>query len=241
MVLSKRQQHLRKYEDHDHDCGSVKLSGNRPRVRIAWAKLLVLSCLIVACHRAVPVTSLPAKNIGPGPIVQDTGGVIAFFKDTGPVVNFPETRTFSLQTPGQRDCLRTALREERALWRASSPPDYRFLVHTGCFCPGVRGWLLMEVRRGQPLRAWDRTGRSAPLSDWDTFSIDGLFDMLERSADHDAAVQVSFDPRWHFPTYIRSEEHTSELQSRPHLVCRLLLEKKNRTYSKSESLSIMLE
>src|SRR5690554_7278153 len=29
----------------------------------------------------------------------------------------------------------------------------------------------------------------------------------------------------------RSEEHTSELQSRPHLVCRLLLEKKkNRTW-----------
>src|SRR5436305_6647370 len=28
---------------------------------------------------------------------------------------------------------------------------------------------------------------------------------------------------------IRSEEHTSELQSRPHLVCRLLLEKKKRT------------
>src|SRR3989442_3875389 len=27
----------------------------------------------------------------------------------------------------------------------------------------------------------------------------------------------------------RSEEHTSELQSRPHLVCRLLLEKKNKT------------
>src|SRR5690348_17898533 len=28
----------------------------------------------------------------------------------------------------------------------------------------------------------------------------------------------------------RSEEHTSELQSPVHLVCRLLLEKKNRTY-----------
>src|SRR3989442_9120360 len=27
----------------------------------------------------------------------------------------------------------------------------------------------------------------------------------------------------------RSEEHTSELQSRPHLVCRLLLEKKTNT------------
>src|SRR5690554_4181380 len=30
-----------------------------------------------------------------------------------------------------------------------------------------------------------------------------------------------------FVPYNRSEEHTSELQSRPHLVCRLLLEKKN--------------
>src|SRR5690554_7685263 len=30
----------------------------------------------------------------------------------------------------------------------------------------------------------------------------------------------------------RSEEHTSELQSRPHLVCRLLLEKKNAYQSR---------
>src|SRR3989442_5783037 len=30
----------------------------------------------------------------------------------------------------------------------------------------------------------------------------------------------------------RSEEHTSELQSRPHLVCRLLLEKKKKYYLK---------
>src|SRR3989442_3837346 len=29
----------------------------------------------------------------------------------------------------------------------------------------------------------------------------------------------------------RSEEHTSELQSRPHLVCRLLLEKKKKSES----------
>src|SRR6266498_4356699 len=35
---------------------------------------------------------------------------------------------------------------------------------------------------------------------------------------------------------IRSEEHTSELQSRPHLVCRLLLEKKKK---KSKSLFML--
>src|SRR3989442_10980727 len=36
--------------------------------------------------------------------------------------------------------------------------------------------------------------------------------------------------RWRGIAYsMRSEEHTSELQSRPHLVCRLLLEKKKKT------------
>src|SRR5690554_7291838 len=34
---------------------------------------------------------------------------------------------------------------------------------------------------------------------------------------------------YHLP---RSEEHTSELQSRPHLVCRLLLEKKKKKTNK---------
>src|SRR2546429_6358031 len=33
--------------------------------------------------------------------------------------------------------------------------------------------------------------------------------------------------------HMRSEEHTSELQSRLHLVCRLLLEKKKKSYSTS--------
>src|SRR5690554_7417128 len=35
---------------------------------------------------------------------------------------------------------------------------------------------------------------------------------------------------------IRSEEHTSELQSRPHLVCRLLLEKKKKEIIKDSHL-----
>src|SRR3989442_10517771 len=34
----------------------------------------------------------------------------------------------------------------------------------------------------------------------------------------------------------RSEEHTSELQSRPHLVCRLLLEKKKNYDNSTESI-----
>src|SRR3712207_8847012 len=37
------------------------------------------------------------------------------------------------------------------------------------------------------------------------------------------------------PSSPRSEEHTSELQSRQYLVCRLLLEKKNRRFAPSSS------
>src|SRR2546429_6553285 len=43
-----------------------------------------------------------------------------------------------------------------------------------------------------------------------------------------AVYGVLIDP---YPYAKRSEEHTSELQSRLHLVCRLLLEKKNKTCS----------
>src|SRR2546422_2850999 len=36
----------------------------------------------------------------------------------------------------------------------------------------------------------------------------------------------------------RSEEHTSELQSRLHLVCRLLLEKKKKSHTESDHMTV---
>src|SRR3712207_7409545 len=41
-----------------------------------------------------------------------------------------------------------------------------------------------------------------------------------------AQPDLKIDSRWHAFCLDRSEEHTSELQSRQYLVCRLLLEKK---------------
>src|SRR2546422_5271258 len=38
---------------------------------------------------------------------------------------------------------------------------------------------------------------------------------------------------------VRSEEHTSELQSRLHLVCRLLLEKKKKKYPLKSTLALL--
>src|SRR2546429_5663191 len=43
------------------------------------------------------------------------------------------------------------------------------------------------------------------------------------------AVRYSKHPQYRSVKDQRSEEHTSELQSRLHLVCRLLLEKKKKT------------
>src|SRR5687768_17813722 len=50
---------------------------------------------------------------------------------------------------------------------------------------------------------------------------------LEMSYFMHATSQISFAKSVNFLSLFRSEEHTSELQSRLHLVCRLLLEKKN--------------
>src|SRR5690554_7315497 len=62
------------------------------------------------------------------------------------------------------------------------------------------------------------------------------FRYVERQAQHQDHGSNSLYPQGSLDP--RSEEHTSELQSRPHLVCRLLLEKKkkknnNQTYERN--------
>src|SRR2546422_3739404 len=54
----------------------------------------------------------------------------------------------------------------------------------------------------------------------------------ERDGAHDRSLQQSLH-RSRNPA--RSEEHTSELQSRLHLVCRLLLEKKKKKHQKQHT------
>src|SRR5690554_7487284 len=55
--------------------------------------------------------------------------------------------------------------------------------------------------------------------------------IIQSSAEvHPEVVAFARESGKPFLEFQRSEEHTSELQSRPHLVCRLLLEKKNKQY-----------
>lgn len=178
------------------------------RLRIALSVLLVLGVFPVACHKNARVQSKgdvarvikdTVRVVAP---VVDTS-VVALFKDTATASVFAaEGQSFRLQTLAQRQALHATLRKERELWQARKPRDYRFLLRVACFCPGPRGWLLIEVRSGQPLRAWDRTGRPTAIIDWNTFSIDGLYDNLERAADNVSGAQIAFDARWHFPKYV---------------------------------------
>src|SRR3989449_1333785 len=87
-----------------------------------------------------------------------------------------------------------------------------------------------EISLDEVLPSFHEDGRHAgPMNDWSASIDDPAVQTELRAAldsaigelpDHYRAVIVLLD--------VRSEEHTSELQSRLHLVCRLLLEKKKK-------------
>src|SRR5699024_12861293 len=79
------------------------------------------------------------------------------------------------------------------------------------------------------------------LSLHDALPIFSIFSSLvTRSQDWLPTVQLVLHADWqvllHSPQPVRSEEHTSELQSRFELVCRLLLEKKKNIKENAEML-----
>src|SRR2546429_5721423 len=63
----------------------------------------------------------------------------------------------------------------------------------------------------------------------------GTTDKTSWHSDMHGRCDVGVRSRWHLGGSRRSEEHTSELQSRLHLVSRLLLEKKTHTSRLSAS------
>src|SRR3712207_7038930 len=82
-------------------------------------------------------------------------------------------------------------------------------------------------RSGRRLRRWrgDRRGDGCGGRDSRLQRVDdGGF---QHVGDRALAARVRMDPVA-IRVFVRSEEHTSELQSRQYLVCRLLLEKKKK-------------
>src|SRR5687768_18347890 len=84
--------------------------------------------------------------------------------------------------------------------------------------------LFRSTRRGSPPNQEVRNGW---LMRWKAWCATEFISFSPR-------VQSMFAPLNHGNSgVLRSEEHTSELQSRLHLVCRLLLEKKKHNYTSS--------
>src|SRR5436190_4555850 len=84
---------------------------------------------------------------------------------------------------------------------------------------------------------WTRSFTSLMLSDFPSAAFTRT-SPVDRSADAPSTTSRSridvSTPRVHSAQVIRSEEHTSELQSHSDLVCRLLLEKKNTKQSQHQ-------
>src|SRR2546422_2704626 len=81
-------------------------------------------------------------------------------------------------------------------------------------------WALQDVRHRYTLRLVKDLDER--LVDWE--GPDGQENAIASLLYHIAHVEIG----WLYGDVKRSEEHTSELQSRLHLVCRLLLEKKKK-------------
>src|SRR3712207_7519065 len=95
------------------------------------------------------------------------------------------------------------------------PPRSTLFPYTTLF----RSSLLHTMGRLRRPSAWGYAGQLWAISGWS--SLPRLHTLPQRTL----VLAGDDDP-------IRSEEHTSELQSRQYLVCRLLLEKKKKNNNK---------
>src|SRR5690625_6893421 len=119
--------------------------------------------------------------------------------------------------------------------RSASRSSTRVVVLVGSLVkalisPAVRGVSLRAITlnacQSTTLSPRERAMRSLvstdpALSSWNSSKMRAV---VAAFFDTTAQAPLLF-PIWEYPV-LRSEEHTSELQSRGHLVCRLLLEKK---------------
>src|SRR5256884_2890854 len=86
---------------------------------------------------------------------------------------------------------------------------------------------LRDPQRGCP---WDREQTFATIAPYTIEEAYEVADAIERADPAQLRDELG-DLLFQVVFHARSEEHTSELQSRLHLVCRLLLEKKKQIKS----------
>src|SRR3712207_5509291 len=153
----------------------------------------------------------------------------------------PETQSFDLHTPHQaarKDYIGNAAKDGRMavvfaqlITQGENHGVHAFLVpirgEDGTPCPGV------TIGDDGPKAGLNGVDNGRLTFDHVTVPRDMLLDRYGQvAADGTYTSSIENETRRFFTMLgtLRSEEHTSELQSRQYLVCRLLLEKKKNTY-----------
>src|SRR3712207_8298110 len=98
------------------------------------------------------------------------------------------------------------------------PPRSTLFPYTTLFRAGRTAHLAIDQRRHDAIRDALRDQLGVRLRSVAPFNLEGSFGSTP--------LRVELDDEAGTVLFGRSEEHTSELQSRQYLVCRLLLEKK---------------
>src|SRR3712207_9203940 len=103
-----------------------------------------------------------------------------------------------------------------------------FIFYHGLVCYTFFFFFFLMIRR-PPRSTLFPTRRSSDLQTAGAEQEDGSkrYDVTVTNGARVTVWDVRLDCGYRF-RYVRSEEHTSELQSRQYLVCRLLLEKKKK-------------
>src|SRR5690625_2644646 len=100
--------------------------------------------------------------------------------------------------------------------------DFLYTEADGVFVRDLKRKKHIEVSHAIMYEGWDKNGVRVSLRNPKVMMTTKTTDEFWKEVQALTAHEYSLEN-----TQVRSEEHTSELQSRGHLVCRLLLEKKN--------------
>ena len=153
---------------------------------------LSAAILLAGCHPAPPPPAPPPP-------------AVTVRIDSTPSIR--RARSDTALTAAEREAIVREAQTRRAAWRARGIADYRIRIAVGCFCPWPSTPAILEVRRGVAVGLRDTTGRGfGKLREpWSIYTVEGLFDAVEQGARRDDVLDVTYDPRWGYPTYIHGD------------------------------------
>ncbi len=165
-----------------------------------WLLVALGGALCAGCHRGSP----SPPELPPVTVPFDTA---PHTPPPPPLDEVRRTRTHAALSAAEREAVVREVQARRTAWRARGISDYRIRVTVGCFCPWPQTPAILEVRRGVAVALRDTTGRTLGKvrEPWSNYTVEGLFDAVEQGARRVDVLEVTYDARFGYPTYISSD------------------------------------